>query len=319
MSDKLIRAIAKDGMIRIFATETTALVNEASKIHDCTPTAAAALGRMLTAGTMMGAMLKSDKEVVTLQINGGGMAKGVTVTAYSDCSVKGYIGNPHVDLPLNTENGKLNVGEAIGKNGGLTVIKDLGLKDPYVGQVPIYSGEIAEDLAYYFTASEQIPSAVALGVLVDRDHSIKKAGGFIIQLLPGADELLGDLLTYRLDEIPSLTTMLSEGKTIEEVIEFIFDGMDLKILEEETPKYKCDCSREKVERALLSIGYKDLKELYDEGKEEELKCHFCNKAYKFTKEDIGKLLEEKEKSIADEVSEEMKKAEEKEKEEKNKK
>lgn len=210
MSDKLIRAIAKDGMIRIFATETTELVDEASKIHDCTPTAAAALGRMLTAGTMMGAMLKSDKEVVTLQINGGGMAKGVTVTAYSDCSVKGYIGNPHVDLPLNTENGKLNVGEAIGKNGGLTVIKDLGLKDPYVGQVPIYSGEIAEDLAYYFTASEQIPSAVALGVLVDRDHSIKKAGGFIIQLLPGADELLGDLLTYRLDEIPSLTTMLSE-------------------------------------------------------------------------------------------------------------
>lgn len=290
MKDKLIRATAKDGMIRIIAAETTTLVNEAVKIHKCTPTASAALGRMLTAGTMMGSMLKSEKEVITLQINGGGEAKGITVTAYSDCSVKGYIGNPDIDLPLNETNGKLNVGEAVGKNGILTVIKDLGLKDPYVGQVPIYSGEIAEDLAYYFTVSEQVPSAVALGVLVDKDLTIKVAGGFIIQLLPGADELLGDLITYRLEEIPSVTTMLSEGKSIEEIIEYIFEGMDLKINEEEIPTYKCDCSREKVEKAFISIGYKDLKEIYDEGKEEELKCHFCNKAYRFTNDDIGNLL-----------------------------
>ncbi|MPQ42643.1 Hsp33 family molecular chaperone HslO [Clostridium tarantellae] len=291
MKDKLIRATAKNGMVRIFAAQTTELVNEAAKIHNCTPTASAALGRMLTAGTMMGAMLKSDKEVLTIQINGGGPAKGVTVTAYSDCSVKGYIGNPEVDLPLNSENGKLNVGEAIGKNGILTVIKDLGLKDPYVGQVPIFSGEIAEDFAYYFTVSEQIPSAVALGVLVDKDLSIKAAGGFIVQLMPGCDELLGDLITYRLEEIPTVTTMLSEGKDIKEIIEFIFEGMDLKINEEEVPKYNCNCSREKVERALASIGYKDLKELKDEGKTEELKCHFCNKAYEFNSDDIGNLLE----------------------------
>ncbi|MGL5244808.1 MAG: Hsp33 family molecular chaperone HslO [Sarcina sp.] len=291
MKDKLIRATAKEGMVRIFATQTTELVNEATKVHNCTPTASAALGRMLTAGAMMGAMLKSDKEVLTIQINGGGPAKGVTVTSYSDCGVKGYIGNPNVDLPLNSENGKLNVGEAIGKNGILTVIKDLGLKDPYVGQVPIFSGEIAEDLAYYFTVSEQIPSAVALGVLVDTDLSIKAAGGFIIQLMPGCDELLGDLITYRLEEIPTLTTMLSEGKNIKEVIEFIFEGMDLKINEEEVPTYKCNCSREKVEKALASIGYKDLTELKEEGKTEELKCHFCNKSYKFTSDDIGNLLE----------------------------
>lgn len=290
MSDKLIRATAKEGMVRILAVESTELVNEATKIHNCTPTAAAALGRMLTAGTMMGAMLKSEKEVITAKINGGGEANGVTVTAYSDCSVKGFIGNPNVDIPLNAANGKLNVGEAIGKDGGLTIIKDLGLKDPYVGQVPIYSGEIAEDFAYYFTVSEQTPSAVSLGVLVDTDLSIKAAGGFIIQLLPGADELLGDLITYRLEEIPTITAMLNEGKNITEIIEYIFEGMDLKIYEEETPKYKCDCSRDRVERALISIGYNDLKEIYDDGKTEELKCHFCNTAYEFTQEQIGELL-----------------------------
>lgn len=294
MKDKLIKATAKDGMIRIIGAQTTNLVNEATKVHGCTPTAAAALGRMLTAGVLMGSTLKSEKEVVTLQINGGGDAKGVTVTAYEDCRVKGFIGNPNVNLPLNVANGKLNVGEAIGKNGSLTVIKDQGLKDPYVGQVPIYSGEIAEDVAYYYTVSEQIPSAVALGVLVDRDLSIKAAGGFIIQMLPGADELLGDLLTYRLEEIPPVTTMLSEGKTINDIIEYIFEGMDLKIYDEGVePKFSCDCSRERVERALLSIGKKDLQEIYDDGKEEELKCHFCNKSYKFTHEDIGALLEEK--------------------------
>ncbi|SHJ63944.1 molecular chaperone Hsp33 [Clostridium cavendishii DSM 21758] len=291
MKDKLIRATAKDGMIRIIAATTTELVNEGVKIHECTPTAAAALGRMLTAGSLMGAMLKSEKEILTLQINGGGEAKGVTVTSYSDCSVKGYIGNPNVDLPLNSK-GKLDVGGAIGLNGSLTVIKDLGLKDPYVGQVPIYTGEIAEDLAYYFTTSEQNPSAVSLGVLVDTDYSIKAAGGFIVQMMPGADELLADLLTYRLEEIPSITSMITEGKDIREIIEFIFEGMDLKINEEIAPLYKCDCSREKVEKAFMSIGIKDLTEIYEEGKTETLKCHFCNTSYEFTSEQVGKLLEQ---------------------------
>ncbi|MGL4656613.1 MAG: Hsp33 family molecular chaperone HslO [Sarcina sp.] len=292
--DKLIRATAKDGMIRIIGAQTTALVDKASKVHGCTPTAAAALGRMLTAGVLIGSTLKSDKEVVTLQMNGGGEAKGVTVTAYSDCRVKGFIGNPNVNLPLNTANGKLNVGAAIGKDGILTVIKDQGLKDPYVGQVPIYSGEIAEDIAYYYTVSEQTPSAVALGVLVDTDLSIKAAGGFIIQFMPGADELLGDLLTYRLEEIPPVTTLLSEGKSIVDIIEYIFDGMDLKIFDDTVePRFECDCSREKVEKALIAIGKKDLQEIYDEGQSEELKCHFCNSSYVFTHDEIGEILEGK--------------------------
>ena len=287
--DKLIKATAKGGMVRIIAAQTTELVNDARKAHNCTPTASAALGRMLTAGVLMGSTLKSKKEVLTLQMNGGGDAKGLTVTAYSDCRVKGFIGNPSVNLPLNIANGKLNVGEAIGKNGMLAIIKDQGMKEPYVGQVPIYSGEIAEDIAYYYTVSEQIPSAVALGVLVDL--SIKSAGGFIIQMLPGADEMLGDLITYRLEEIPPVTTMLSEGKTMTEIIEYIFDGMDLEIYDEGiVPKFSCDCSRKKVEKALITIGRKDLQELYDEGKSEELKCHFCNTGYTFNHEEIGELL-----------------------------
>ncbi|WP_297434964.1 Hsp33 family molecular chaperone HslO [uncultured Clostridium sp.] len=289
--DKLIKATAKGGMVRIIAAQTTELVNDARKAHNCTPTASAALGRMLTAGVLMGSTLKSKKEVLTLQMNGGGDAKGLTVTAYSDCRVKGFIGNPSVNLPLNIANGKLNVGEAIGKNGMLAIIKDQGMKEPYVGQVPIYSGEIAEDIAYYYTVSEQVPSAVALGVLVDRDLSIKSAGGFIIQMLPGADEMLGDLITYRLEEIPPVTTMLSEGKTMTEIIEYIFDGMDLEIYDEGiVPKFSCDCSRKKVEKALITIGRKDLQELYDEGKSEELKCHFCNTGYTFNHEEIGELL-----------------------------
>ena len=288
--DKIIRATAKDGMIRIIAGETTELVNVGTSVHECTPVAAAALGRMLTAGALMGVTLKSDKEVMTLKINGGGEAKGITVTAYEGGVVKGFIGNPSGNLPLNSK-GKLDVGGYVGINGEFTVIKDLGMKDPYVGQVPIYTGEIAEDLAYYFTVSEQTPSAVALGVLVDKDYSIKSAGGFIIQMMPDADELLSDLVTYRLEEIPSITAMLLEHGSIEKVIEYIFDGMDLNILEEAAPEFKCNCTREKVESALISIGEKDLEEIYNEGKEEEVKCNFCNAAYNFTSEQIGEILE----------------------------
>lgn len=290
MKDTIITATAKDGMVRIIAGSTTNLVEKARDIHGCTPVAAATLGRLLTAGALLGSTLKSEKDVTTLKINGGGDAEGVVVTAYKDGIVKGYIGNPYGDLPLNSKN-KLDVGGYVGKNGNLIIIKDLGLKDPYVGQVPIFSGEIAEDLAYYFTVSEQTPSAVALGVLVNTDYTIKSAGGFIVQMMPGADELLADVITYRLEEIPSITTLLDEGKTIKEIIEYIFDGMDLKILEEVEPEFKCNCSREKVEKALISIGEKDLKEIAEEGKNEELKCHFCNTSYIFTKEDIEKILQ----------------------------
>ena len=292
MQDKIVKATAKNDMVRIIAGITTNLVNEGAKIHDTTPVASAALGRMLTAGALIGSTLKSDKEGTTLKINGGGEINGITVTAHNDCTVKGVIGNPYVDRPLN-DKGKLDVGGAVGTNGMLYVIKDLGLKDPYVGQVKIQTGEIAEDFAYYFTVSEQTPSAVSLGVLVDKDLSIKAAGGFIVQMLPGADELLADVITYRLQEIPPITTLISEGKTIEEILEFIFEGMDLKILEEMKPEYKCDCSRERVEKALISIGKEDLQELYDGGKSEEIVCNFCNKKYEFTHEDIGKILSDK--------------------------
>ena len=290
MEDRLIRGIAKDGMIRIIAASTTNLVDEATKIHNCTPTAAATLGRLLTAGTLMGVMSKSKEDKLTLQMSGGGPAESLTVTAYSDGTVKGYIGNSNIDIPLN-DKGKLDVGSAIGKNGNLTVIRDLGLKEPYVGQVPIYTGEVGDDLAYYFTVSEQTPSAVALGVLVDTDYSIKASGGFIIQMMPGADELVADLLTYRLEEIDSITEMLSKGMNIEKIIKYIFEDMDLKIIDSLTPKFNCDCSRERVEKALISIGRKDLEEIYDDGKTEELKCHFCNKTYLFKHEDIGELLQ----------------------------
>lgn len=288
-NDKIVRATAKDGMVRIIAGITTELVNEGTKVHDCTPVASAAFGRMLTAGALMGTTLKSAKEAVTLKIDGMGEAKGITVTAHDDASVKGYIGNPYIDRPLN-EKGKLDVGGAIGTNGMLYVIKDLGLKDPYVGQVKIQTGEIGDDFAYYFTVSEQTPSAVALGVLVDKDLSIKAAGGFIVQMMPGADELLADMITYRLQEIPPITTLISEGKTIEEILEYIFEGMDLKILESLNPSYKCDCSREKIEKALISVGKDTLQEIYDDNKTEEIVCNFCNKKYQFTHENIGELM-----------------------------
>ncbi len=289
--DKLVKAIAVDGEIRIIGAITTDLVNEGVKIHNCSATAAAALGRMLTAGALMGTMLKSDKDTLSIKMQGGGEAKGVVVTAYPDGHVKGYIGNPYVDLPAN-DKGKLDVGGAIGKNGMLTVIKDMGLKEPYVGQIPIYSGEIGDDLAYYFTVSEQTPSAVGLGVLVNNDLSISAAGGFIIQMMPGANELTADLITYRLQEISSITDFISKGMSIEEILEFIFEGMNLKILESLTPEYRCDCSREKVERALMSIGKKDLEELYNDNKTEELNCQFCNKSYHFNHQEIGQLLEQ---------------------------
>jgi len=290
MKDKIIRGTAKDGMVRVIGGITTNLVNEGTSLHECSPVASAALGRMLTAGVLIGTTLKSEKELVTLKIDGGKDAKGITVTAHSDSSVKGFIGNPFIDIPLNSE-GKLDVGGAIGTDGILYVIKDLGLKNPYVGQVPIQTGEIAEDFTYYFTVSEQTPSAVSLGVLVDRDLSIKAAGGFIIQMMPDADPLLADLLMYRLEEIPSITTMIDDGKTAEEILEIIFEGMDLEILESVEPKYVCDCSRDRIERVLISIGEKDLKEIYEDGKEEEVVCHFCNKKYKFTNENIKDLLE----------------------------
>ncbi|GAA0069125.1 Hsp33 family molecular chaperone HslO [Clostridium sardiniense] len=290
MKDKIIRGTAKNGMVRFIGGITTNLVNEGTSLHECTPVASAALGRMLTACSLMGVQLKSDKEAITLKIDGGGELRGVTVTGHSDGSVKGFIGNSSVDLPLK-ENGKLDVSGAVGLNGLLYVIKDMGLKDPYVGQVPIYTGEIAEDLAYYFTVSEQTPSAVSLGVLVDKDLSIKAAGGFIIQMMPDADELLADIITYRLQEMKPITTLIDEGMTIEQIIEEVFEDMEPRILDNIEPQYKCDCSKERIEKALISIGEEELRNIYDDEKDEEIVCHFCNRKYKVTHDEIGELLE----------------------------
>lgn len=289
MKDTLIIGTAAEGSVRFIAASTTNLVNEAVKIHGCSATAAAALGRMLTSGAMMATMFKNEKDVLTLQINGGGPAGSIVVTAYPDGRVKGYISNPHVDLPQNSQ-GKLDVGGAIGTNGMLTIIKDIGLKEPYVGQIPIVTGEIGDDLTYYFTQSEQTPTAVGVGVLVNNDLSVKVAGGFIIQMMPGASDLVADLVTYRLQEMKSITSQLDSGKDIEAVMKDLFEDMSIKIMQYKEPYFKCDCSREKVEKALISISKKDLEEIYAEGTTEEIRCNFCNQSYHFNKEDIGRIL-----------------------------
>ncbi|NLP27168.1 MAG: Hsp33 family molecular chaperone HslO [Clostridia bacterium] len=292
MKDVLIIGTAAEGSVRFVAASTCNLVNEAVKIHGCSPTAAAALGRMLTSGAMLGSMLKNEKDVLTLQINGGGPAGNLVVTAYPEGRVKGYIGNPQVDIP-NNKQGKLDVGGAIGTNGMLTIIRDIGLKEPYVGQIPIVTGEIGDDLTYYFAQSEQTPTAVGVGVLVNGDLSIRASGGFIIQMMPGASDLVADLVTYRLEEMKSITAQLDSGKDIETIMKELFEDMSIKIMQYKEPIFKCDCSREKVEKALISIGKKDLEEIYAEGGKEEIKCHFCNQSYYFDKEDVGRILNQK--------------------------
>ncbi len=289
--DIMIKAMAQNGDVRIIAAETTDLVGEATRVHGTSPTATAAFGRMLTAGSIMGSMLKNREDSITIQIDGGGPAKGILVTGRTNGLVKGYIVDPEADLPLN-EKGKLDVGGLIGKEGNLTVIMDQGLREPYVSSVPIYTGEIAEDLAFYYTTSEQLPSAVSLGVLVDTDGSVKKAGGFMIQMMPGANEHIADIIMYRLEEIPSLTTMLSDGKSIKDIISYIFEDMGLEIHEEKVPALYCDCSRASVEKALISIGTEELRKICDDGKDEELVCHFCNTTYTFTNSDLKKLISE---------------------------
>ncbi|SHE91069.1 Hsp33 family molecular chaperone HslO [Caloramator proteoclasticus] len=286
---KLVRATASNGDIRLFAAITTDIVEKARQIHDLSPTASAALGRLLTAGSIMGAMLKGEKDTLTLSMNGRGPAGNLVVVANSKGNVKGYISNPHVDLPLN-DKGKLDVGGAIGKDGFLNVVKDMGLKDPYVGSVPIYTGEVGDDIAYYFTVSEQVPSAVALGVLVDTDISIKSAGGLVIQMMPGANELLADIITFRLQEIPPLSTLIAEGKTCEDILNLLFDDMDLKIHEEIDIAYECDCSRERVEKALIALGKEELERLKEEEEIMQVECHFCERRYQFTKDDIQNLI-----------------------------
>ena len=296
MSDYIIRATAANDTVRAFACTTKELVEEARNRHHTTPVATAALGRTLTAAAMMGTMMKGDKDLLTINIKGDGPLGGIVVTADSKARVKGYVFHPEADVPLarsgsDGKPAKLAVGAAVGK-GEMTVVKDMGLKEPYVGTTRLLTGEIAEDLTYYFASSEQTPSIVALGVLVNTDQSVNCAGGFIIQLMPDATEETISYLEKKVSEVTSVSQMLSEGMTPEEILTYILEALDVRIPETVKTKFSCNCTRERVARALLNIGEKELRELYEEGGDQELTCSFCNSRYKFTHDEIGKLLEE---------------------------
>ena len=287
---KIVRAINQNQTMRMYAIESTDMVQEAVKIHRTTPVASAALGRVLTAASMMGLMMKNDKDKLTFQIKGDGPLGGLVSVAYANGQTKAYPLNPVVDLPTKV-NGKLDVGAAVGQ-GKLTVIKDFGLKEPYVGQTDLVNGEIAEDLTAYYAYSEQQPSAVALGVLVDTDHSIKAAGGFIVQLMPDATDEEIDILEKNLAEITSVSHLIEEKKTPEDIIQLVLKGLDPIIKDTTQVAYQCDCTRERLEQALISIGIEELEDILAKEKETELQCHFCNKKYKFTEQDLKAMLAE---------------------------
>ncbi len=288
-SDYIVRATAADGQVRAFAATTRNLVEEARNIHQTSPVATAALGRLLTGGAMMGSMMKGEQDLITLQIRGDGPIRGLVVTADSKARVKGYVHEPMVMLPPSAA-GKLDVGGAVG-NGMLQVIRDIGMKEPYVGQVDLISGEIAEDLTAYFAVSEQVPSAVALGVLMNKDNTVRQAGGFIIQLMPFAEEAVIARLEQKLTEVTHISGLLDEGMTPEEILEYVLADFEPKILEKVPTGYYCNCSKERVEKAVASIGKKDLQEMIEEGKSIEVNCHFCEKKYEFTVEDLKKLMQ----------------------------
>lgn len=273
--------------MRAFAATTKNLVEAARVHHNTSPVATAALGRTLTAGAIMGSMMKNDTDMLTLQIRGDGPIEGITVTADSHANVKGYVGNPDVMLP--PKNGKLDVGGAVGI-GLLQVIKDMGLKEPYVGQTILVSSEIAEDLTYYFASSEQVPSSVGLGVLMNKYNTVRCAGGFIIQLMPFATEETISQLEENLKDVTSVTDFLDKGYTPEQMLEKLIGHLDLEITDTIPTQFYCNCSKERVEQAVASIGKKDIQEMIDEGKDIEVKCHFCNTAYNYTVEDLKNIL-----------------------------
>ena len=287
MSDYIVRATAADASIRAFAITSRDLVETARKDHNTSPIMTAALGRLLSGGAMMGTMLKNDKDLLTLQIQCSGPAKGLTVTADAHGNVKGFASNPVVELPPNAD-GHLNVGGALDL-GILSVIKDMGLKEPYVGQCQLQTGEIAEDLTYYFAPSEQIPSAVGLGVLMNKDNTVKQAGGFIVQLMPFAEEKTISQLEKNIAKVNSVTGLLEQGYTPETMLEYLLEDMDMTINDTIDASFYCNCSKERVSRALISVGKKELKSMINDGKPIELNCHFCNTNYTFSVEEIKEL------------------------------
>ena len=288
MEDYIVRGTAADNQIRVFAATTRALVEEARKAHNTSPVATAALGRLLTGGVMMGSMMKGDKDLLTLQIQCNGPIKGLTVTADSQGNVKGYAYNPNVMLPP-SDKGKLDLGKALDL-GVLSVIKDMGLKEPYMGQTQLVSGEIAEDLTYYFATSEQVPSAVALGVLMNKDNTVKRAGGFIIQLMPFAEDGLAEKLEEKLKNMEPITALLEKGMTPEDIIDSVLGEFGVEIMDTLPAQFYCNCTKERVEKAIVSVGAKELNEMIQEGKPIEVNCHFCNKNYTFSIEELKEIL-----------------------------
>ena len=288
MGDYIVRATAADNQIRAFAATTKNTVETARASHNTSPVATAALGRLLTAGSMMGVMMQGDKDILTLQVKAGGPLNGITVTADSHGNVKGYVGNPNVILHAN-DKGKLDVAGAVGV-GFMNVIKDMGLKEPYVGQTVLQTSEIAEDLTYYFATSEQVPSSVGLGVLMEKDNTVRQAGGFIIQLMPFTEESVISKLEENLKKVTSVTALLEEGHTPESLLAVLLEGFDIEINEKIPTQFYCNCCKERVEKALISVGKKEIQDMIREGKEIELNCHFCNKNYIFTVEELKDIL-----------------------------
>ncbi|MDD7370875.1 MAG: Hsp33 family molecular chaperone HslO [Firmicutes bacterium] len=288
MGDYIVRATAANNQIRAFAATTKNTVETARASHNTSPVATAALGRLLTAGSMMGVMMKGDKDILTLQVKAGGPLNGITVTADAHGNVKGYVGNPNVILHAN-DKGKLDVAGAVGV-GFMNVIKDMGLKEPYVGQTVLQTSEIAEDLTYYFATSEQVPSSVGLGVLMEKDNTVRQAGGFIIQLMPFTEESVISKLEENLKKVTSVTALLEEGHTPESLLAVLLEGFDIEINEKIPTQFYCNCCKERVEKALISVGKKEIQDMIREGKEIELNCHFCNKNYIFTVEELKDIL-----------------------------
>jgi molecular chaperone Hsp33 len=289
MNDYLIKALAFDGQIRAYAVTTTGMVSEAQKRHDTWPTASAALGRAMTASTMMGMMLKGENNSVTVKIEGGGPIGLILVDSNTKGETRGYVTNPHTHFESNSQ-GKLDVARAVGKDGFLSVLKDIGMREKFTGQVPLVSGELGDDFTYYFASSEQVPSAVGVGVLVNPDYSIKASGGFIIQVMPGAADAIVDLLDERIKAIPPISRLIEQGMTPEDILYQLLGEDQVKILEKSPIRFQCTCSHERFGKAIVSLGEKEIKDIIEEDGQAETNCQFCNESYTFTKEELTELL-----------------------------
>lgn len=287
---KVRRYISEDGSVVMIIADTTSVVYRAEQIHKTSAVVTAALGRLLTAASLMGSMLKSDDDSITLRMSGGGPSGSVIAVSDSKGNPRGYVQNPIVELELN-KYGKLDVSGAVGKDGYLYVIKDLGFGEPYVGQIPIVSGEIAEDIAAYYASSEQIPTVCALGVLVDTDLTVKCSGGYLIQLLPGASEETITALENNINKILPITEMLNRGMSLDDICNTVLEGFAPQLLDEQPIEYRCNCSKRRVEQALISVGKDELEKIADEEKETQVECHFCDKKYVFTSGEIRNLIE----------------------------